>query len=221
MTTISVRRGRRPLSPVDRGERIDYILGRLKSGFSFLEVQKGFCERFGYKAESGRKWINQVCKTMTFGNDPRQRQRMFHQIIELYHSQITAYQNELLAVQRQIDQAMAVNKQRKELLLMFPKAPQNELEEMRAALATLPETSPVAMVSMLEAKSRVRERLCRIVSDLARLQCIGSDGDWKNALNILLDNNLIPPQLAERILGLLDEFDCKLHSVGQNLQSHQ
>ena len=82
-------------------------------------------------------------------------------------------------------------------------------------------THPLALTQMIEAKSRVRERLCRIVSDLARLQNIGPVGDWKNALNTLLDAGMVPPELAERILGLLDEFECQMRSFGQNSQSHQ
>lgn len=219
--TISARRGRKRLTPIDRQQRADFVLARLRGGFSFLETQRQFSEKFGYKTESARLWLNKICQEITNSDDPAKRRRVYVQIVEIYHSQIATYQNELLALQRQIDLATASNERRKELLLMLPKAPQKEIEEIRAVLATLPETSPASVVGMLESKSRVRERLCRIVSDLARLQSVGPTGNWKNALNTLLDAGMVPPELAERILELLGDFEFKMRSIGQNSQSHQ
>ena len=118
---------------------------------------------------------------------------MFIQIIELYHAQITAYQNELLAIQRQIDLAMTANKQRRELLICVPDTTPSELEFIQAQLETLPETSPASLVGMLEAKSRVRERMAKVIGDLARLQCVGgATRDWRNALNTLLGRQSNP-----------------------------
>lgn len=210
------RGGRIKLTPQEEAARKDFVLGRLRNGFSFIETQRQFMAEYGYSSSAiARKWINRTMDEIAaIDNDPKKRRRIHSIIIEMYHAQITSYQTELLAIKRQIDLATSANKQRKELMLLFPKTPQNELEEMQAALATLPETPPTAMVGMLEAKTRTRERMFRVISDLARLQGVGSAGDWKNALNTLLDNNLIPPQLAEQIINVIDDFDSNIRLAG-------
>ena len=210
------RSDRIKLTPQEEAARKEFVLGRLRNGFSFIETQRQFMAEYGYSSSAiARKWINRTMDEIAaIDNDPKKRRRIHTVIIEMYHAPITSYQTELLGIQRQIDVATSANKQRKELLLMLPKTPQNEIEELRVALETLPETPPIAMVGMLEAKTRARERMFRVISDLARLQGFGWAGDWKNALHVLLDNNLIPPQLAEQIINVIDDFDSNIRLTG-------
>jgi hypothetical protein len=48
----------------------------------------------------------------------------------------------------------------------------------------------------------------RVMTDLARPRGFGRfTSDWRTALNTLLDNNLLPPRIAEAILNVIEDLE--------------
>lgn len=201
---------------MEQSERKDFIMDRLRNGFSFIQTQKQFMEKFNCSLSSARSWVKEAVESAT-DEDPKKRRRVHTVIVEMYHTQITSYQTELLAMQREIDLLRTSIKRRNEIYLALPRADDETSELLKAELATIPEPGPLAIAQLIESKTRIRERMIRVIADLARLQGVGSTSDWKHALNVLLDNNLIPPALADQILQAIDAFDSTVRATGLNL----
>jgi hypothetical protein len=52
------------------------------------------------------------------------------------------------------------------------------------------------------------------MSDLARLRGFnGVTSDWRTAINTLLDNNLLPPSIADSILSIIDKFEGYIRAL--------
>lgn len=218
---MSARKGRVKLSLQENLERKDFILSRLRSGFPRLDVQRQFSKKFDYSTETARNWLNKTCDEL-IDTDINNRRRTFAIIIEMHHGQITAYQNELLAMQREIDKITDAEDQRKLLLNQLEVAEPKQIASIERRLAILPEPKLTDKAYLIEAKTRVRERLFRVISELARLQGTADQlGDWRNALSILLDNNLVPGSMADKILHAIEHFEfdmqSKINSVNEEV----
>lgn len=202
------------LTPVEKQERADFVLQRLKRGFSFPEVQKQFAKEFQVHAETARKWANWACDQIAQQDDQQTRRRVYNVVVEMYHDQIVSYQNELLAMQKEIDQVTKSTDRRIAILSELEVAAGSRHRDLIAELTALPEVGTTTKAGLIEAKTRIRERMYRIMTDLARLRGFGgSQSDWKQALNTLLDNGLIPPVIASGILSAIDEFEGNIKGI--------
>lgn len=219
------RKGRVKLSLQENTERKEFILSRLRSGFPRLDVQRQFAKKFDYSIESARTWLNKTCDEL-IDTDINNRRRTFAVIVEMYHGQITAYQNELLAMQREIDKITDAEDQRKLLVNQLEVAEAKQISSIQTRLAILPEPKLTDKAYLIEAKTRVRERLFRVISELSRLQGMSDQlSDWRNALSILLDNNLVPGTIADKILQAIEHFEfdmqSKINSVNEEVENAQ
>lgn len=207
------------LTPVQKQERADFVLNRLKRGFSFLETQRQFAKTFDCCMETARKWANWACDQVAEQEDQSTRKRHYNVVVEMFHDQIVSYQNELIAMQREIDSVSGILDRRNGLIAELDSAIGQRKKEIVAELGVLPQVSLTAKAGLIEAKTRIRERLYRVMNDLARLRGIsGAQGDWRSALNTLMDNNLLPPAVANLILQAIDDFEGNVRSMGTEQQ---
>ncbi|MGA7933418.1 MAG: hypothetical protein WCA35_07715 [Kovacikia sp.] len=202
------------LTPTEKEQRADFVLNRLKRGFSFAEVQKQFKKEFGCETPAARRWVAWACDRITEQEDNSARRRNYNVIVEMYHDQIVSYQNELLAMQKEIERVSGFLDRRQTLLDELAVAKFNRKREIAAELQLIPDVTATTRAGLIEAKSRIRERMYRVMNDLARLRGFnGVTSDWRTALNTLLDNNLLPPQVADRILSVVEEMESGIHSI--------
>ena len=170
------RKGRVKLTLIEQQDRKDFILSRLRAGVTRHDVQKQFAKKFNYSIETARTWLNNTCDELT-DTDIASRRRTFAVIIEMVHSQITSYQNELLAMQREIDKITDLEDQRRLLVNQLEIASGADLSTINRKLSQLAEPRPTDKALLIEAKF------------------------------VLLENNLIPGLVAERIEGAIEQFD--------------
>jgi hypothetical protein len=206
------------LTPIEKQSRADFILNRLKRGFSFKEVQKQFCKAYGVHAETARLWANWACDQIAQEESPQTRKRNFNVIVEMFHDQIVSSQNDLIAMQKEIDSLGTIIDRRNALIVSLAdplqKLGQQERRDLIDELKSLPEVSLSLRPGLIESKSRLRERMYHIMNDLARLRGFtGIQSDWRQALNTLLDNNLIPPAIADGILSVIDDFEGNIRAI--------
>jgi hypothetical protein len=207
------------LTPVQKAERRDFVLNRLKRGFSFLEVEKQFCEKFECCMDTARKWVNWACDHLAQEDTPKNRQRIYGVVVEMYHDQIVAYQNELIALQKEIDQVGAVLDRHTAILQEMEKVTGRRHRELVAELGVLPKVSLTARAALIEAKTRSRERMYKVMQDLARLRgLVGLSSDWRQAVNTLLDNNLLPASVADAILSVIENFENNIQEVDEQTE---
>jgi hypothetical protein len=205
------------LTTVQIHERRDFVLDRLKRGFSFLEVQKQFVKKFECHMDTARKWTNWACDQVAQEDNPKTRKRTYGVILEMYHDQIVAYQNELVELQKEITRIGNVLDRRTTIAERLEFASGSAHRELLAELAVLPAIDFTTKANLIEAKTRIRDRLYRVIQDLARLRGFHNiSSDWKQALNTLLDSNLVPPAIAEGLISVIDQFEGGIRSVSDD-----
>ncbi|AUB37475.1 hypothetical protein COO91_03420 [Nostoc flagelliforme CCNUN1] len=136
----------------------------------------------------------------------------------MYHAQITAYQNEIMAMQREIDKITEFETIRKLTFAQIENASGAELLELKQRVKSIPEPRLTDKAYLIETKSRIRERMFKVISELNRIQGHKDPAsEWREALGILLDNNLMPGTVADRILEVIDgheaELNTKIHQL--------
>ena len=189
------------------------MLGRLKRGFSFTEAQKQFAQNYTMEPAAARNWVNWACDQIAEEETPASRRRTHNIFIEMLHDQIVQYQTEILAMQREVDAVAAILDRRNTIVGELEAASGQRHRELLLELTALPPFEAIAKANLIEAKTRIRERMYRVMSDLARIRGVGVGSDWRAALNTLLDNNLIPPSIASGILSVIDDFENSIRSV--------
>jgi hypothetical protein len=213
------RKGRVKLSNQEIQDRKNYVLTRLRSGFTRLDVQRQFAENYKCTTETARGWINKTCDELV-DTDINQRKRNHAVILEMYHAQITAYQNEIMAMQREIDKISELETIRKLTFAQIENASGAELRELEQRIKSIPEPRLTDKAFLIETKSRIRERMFRVISELNRLQGHKDPAtEWREALGLLLDNNLLPGTVADRILQVIDSHESELNTKIHQLQS--
>ncbi len=206
------KKGRIKLTALETQDRKNYILTRLRSGFPRLDVQRQFAEQFKCTTETARSWLNKTCDEL-IDTDINQRKRNHAVIIEMYHAQITAYQNEIMAMQREIDKISELETIRKLTFAQIESASGAELLELIQRIKSIPEPRVTDKAYLIETKSRIRERMFKVISELSRLQGNkDTASEWRDALGILLDNNLVPGTVADRILQVIDNYETELNN---------
>lgn len=207
-----VRKGRVKLTQTEQQERKEFILSRLRSGFTRLDVQRQFGKKYDYSTETSRVWMNSTCDELV-DTDINHRRRTFAVIVEMYHAQITAYQNEILAMQREIEKLTDLEEQRKLLTNQIEVATDAQIRKIQIRLTALPQPRLSEKANLIEAKTRVRERMFRVICELTRLQGISDEmSSWKNALSILLDNDLVPGTVADKILTAIESHEFQMQN---------
>lgn len=203
------RKGRVNYTPQEEAERKNFILQRLRSGFSRLETQRQFVQEFTCSIDTARNWYAKACAELV-SPDLEERKRTHAIIVEMLHAQITAAQADLVAVQQEIAHTEKVAQRRAELTEQIIDKiidGSDATEALEKQLFFIPDVKIDAKLNGLEIKSRMRERMFRIISELARIQGVyNMDSNWAQALHVLLDNGLLPPANAEQILATLDLF---------------
>lgn len=208
------------VSKARMGIRIDFCLEKLRLGHSFREVEKLAARQYKVTDRAARGYVDAACERIQVAQTPTHRQKVYKTIVEIFHAQIVHYQNDLAAIQQNIDDMDNLSKRREELLDLIGSSNEDQNEDQRELykleLGSLPRSSPYARGTLVEGKSRIRQRLIQAVHDLAKLQGIPSHTDWRAALNTLLDNGLLPSLVAERILAAMDQFEMQVRASGES-----
>ena len=206
--------GRPPLSEEARHDRIEFILQRLRMGFSTLETQKQFAKKFNYSAKTAKKWVDEAFKALSIGNE-RKRKHLHALVVEMMHSQLTGYQNDLVTMQTQIQSQIEQGTERQALMNQIAHVDADQLRLIYAKLKLI-DVTPEKICDLIEKKSRVRERLARLMGDMCRVQGLYSGAnDWRTALNVLLDNQMMPSSMANHLLGAIENFETQMNRTAE------
>ncbi len=189
-----------------RQARADFILGRLARGFNNRSVHRQFAQEFGCGIESASDWRRWAIRQMVEDETAETRRGNYAIALEIRHDQIIAYQNELVEIQKEIKRVGDILDQRDRLLQAMQSASGKRLQDLKTQLDALPDVWLTTRATLIESKTRIRERMYSVIADLARLQGINGDTDWERALNTLMDRGILPSQLALEIRDKVEAF---------------
>jgi hypothetical protein len=190
----------------DRQRRADFVIERSSKGFSNRKIHQQFAKEFGCTAKAAANWRRWATAQMVEDQTLETRRGNYAIALELRHDQIVAYQNELVEIQKEIQRVSGFQEQRDRLTDEIVKTSGKELKEAIAKLNALPDVWLTTRANLIESKTRIRERMCGVMNELAKLQGITGPSDWEAAINALMDRNLLPPELARSIRDRVDAF---------------
>jgi len=111
---MAARRGRITYTPQEEGERKEFVLDRIRAGFSRTEIQKRFTEKYECTTETARNWYNKTCDDLA-QQSPQDRKRNKAAVVEIYHAQIAASQSDIATIQTEINKLDQITKRRDQL----------------------------------------------------------------------------------------------------------
>lgn len=200
--------GRPSLSESDKEARLDFVIHRLRMGISTLEIQKQFAQKFNYSSKTAKKWVDLAFESIA-QNNHRKRRHLHAMVVEMMHSQLTGYQNDLVAMQGQIQSQLELATEWMVLMSQLPHLKGMSYSETQQRVKDI-EVTPAGICDLIEKKSRVRERMARTMVELCRIQGLYSGAsDWRNAVSTLLDNDMLPAPIASNILNSIEEFESQ------------
>jgi len=198
---VSKRKGRVNLTVVEKREREDFVIKRLKAGMSRREVALQFMDRFKVNEVWTFICIQKALDSLIIEDNSEERKRNRAAILEMYHDQLINSQSDLMALQQELDKIDRIISTRASLQ-------EASLEGDRMAsfkLELLPEIPPTAKANLLAIKSKMRGEMFKIMIEIGKIQgCYTPETPWVQAVNTLLDQDLISSEVAQGILEQIE-----------------
>jgi hypothetical protein len=202
------------INPHRSQDRINFILNRIRTGLSRSEVQRQFAQQYKTGRSQTFEWYNRALDSLIV-IDPLESQRLRASIVEMYHTQIAGCQHDLASIQQeivQVDDWWVLRHQLQEQLLT--EKDKNKHTQLNWELNNVPKLTPITKANLIEFKCRVRDRLIKLFGELARIHGLFTEEmPWMRAVQVLLDNNLLPSQTAENILSTIQGLTANINSV--------
>jgi hypothetical protein len=204
------------INPLHQEQRVDFVLNRLKRGFSILETQRLFAKEYHCAPNTARRWVNIALNQATLGQSPQDRQDAYTIALAMAHDHARSYNSDLDTINARIKRLKQADDRRTEIMMLLPTVSHSTAEALQNELERLPIDSISVMLKLISAKNSILSGQRRAMKHLAQLQgVIGPGSNWCNALFTLLDSGLISPNVAESILTKINDFEQKTRTVGE------
>jgi hypothetical protein len=195
-------------------ERCNFILARIRSGLSRAEIVRQFKEVYKTGRSQSNEWYNRAADSLIV-NDPLQTKRLRASIVEMYHAQIAGCQSDLATIVQEIKRVDDWREQRN--LIQERLLTEKDIVErhrLQAEIETIPKLNPLTKSNLIEAKCRVRDRIIKLFGELARINGLYVEQmPWIRAVQVLVDNNLLPSNTAESILDTIQNINTQIESI--------
>jgi len=189
------------LSAKEEQDRRNFILRLIRIGLSRTEIIKQFGEQFNVKFRTARAAYEKVLTYLHVPDTMEERRLIKSSMVEMYHTQVTSAQNDILSLQEEIERIDNYRKKKQDLenlTIQGDKSAEFKLE----LLPNIPES---AKANLLGLKSKMRSDMFEIMKEIGRIQgCYSADMPWLLAVNTLIDNDLLTPETAEEILNKME-----------------
>lgn len=192
------------LTPVEKEARFLFIIKRIKAGLSRNEIRRQFSETYDLTIRATNYWIRDALNYLTLDETPETKRQTKASILEMYHEQFVAAQSDLMALQSEIDKLDRLVKTRETLTELAQGG--DRMAEMK--LEFLPEIPFSTKAQLLTMKSKMRSEMFKIMTEIGKVQgCYSPEMPWVNAINTLLDRELITGEMANQILTQVDKIN--------------
>jgi hypothetical protein len=117
-----------------RQERADFIICLLSNGDSDLQVHRQFADKYACSLQAAANWRRWAIGMMAADQTLETRRGWFAVALELRHTQIGKYQQELIAIQTEIDLLATTRDARDQLIAAMAKASGKKLVDLQIKL---------------------------------------------------------------------------------------
>lgn len=210
------------LTPQEIADRENFVLSRVRAGFSRKQIALQISEQFGVASTAADDIYNGVIDGLA-ERSPNDLRRNRAIILEMLHSQVSSYQADLVAVQTQIKISLDIQEQRVLIAekLSIPSLSKERKAALRAELKSIHSIRPNVITGMVETKARVRGQLVKAVTEIARVHGLYNEMPLLQAISVLATSELLPPavanQMLEAIEGISDSIERAVQSEPASL----
>jgi hypothetical protein len=196
-------------------ERIQFVVTRIRSGLSRIEIMRQLAVEYKTGSSQTRFWYMKGADSLIV-IDPHERPRVRAGLIELLHAQLIGYQQDLSAIASEIkkvddwlDQKAMIQEQ-----LLGINLSVEQVNRFKLELSFIPKLQHNAKTMLITHKVSVRDRIVKICTELARLHGLYvEEMPWLRAVQVLVENNLLPAETADTMLTLLQDFTSKVEAI--------
>jgi hypothetical protein len=196
-------------------ERIQFVVTRIRSGLSRIEIMRQLAAEYKTGSSQTRFWYMKGADSLIV-IDPHERPRVRAGLIELLHAQLIGYQQDLSAIAGEIkkvddwlDQKAMIQEQ-----LLGINLSVEQVNRFKLELSFIPKLQHNAKTMLITHKVSVRDRIVKICTELARLHGLYvEEMPWLKAVQVLVENNLLPAETADTMLTLLQDFTSKVEAI--------
>jgi hypothetical protein len=196
-------------------ERIQFVVTRIRSGLSRIEIMRQLAVEYKTGTTQTKHWYMKGADSLIVV-DPHERPRVRAGLIELLHAQLIGYQQDLSAIAGEIkkvddwlDQKAMIQEQ-----LLGINLSVEQVNRFKLELSFIPKLQHNAKTMLITHKVSVRDRIVKICTELARLHGLYvEEMPWLRAVQVLVENNLLPAETADTMLTLLQDFTSKVEAI--------
>lgn len=189
----------------------------MRKGLDFREIYRRFAKEFEYQQPYARRRVNKIADDLAAAEDPSSRKRAYAAILQIYHDQIVGSQADMVKIQEAIKEQERQLSERLDLEAeSLEPVTKERTKAIEIRLRHLKSASPEAVIRAYDTKSRVRERLQRCINDLVKVRGFGIQTSWRAAVNTLLDDGIMPPASAARVLAVIETMEAELQQLGRD-----
>lgn len=168
------------LTPKETADREKFVLEQVRANLSRTQIQALICGEFGVTERNAGRIYNAVIDGIV-QRDPNEQRRNRAMMLEMLYFQASSAQADIRALQTLITIA--------------------ELE---------PQVKPNAIAQMIGEKSRVRSQLIKTLSDISRIYGLYTDMPLLQAISVLANSEMLPPELAGRMLVAIEDISSSI-----------
>jgi hypothetical protein len=196
-------------------ERVQFVVSRIRSGLSRVEIIRQIAAEYNTGETQSKEWYIKGADSLIV-IDPHQRPRVRAGLIELLHAQLIGYQQDLSVIAtdiKKVDDWLVQRTMLQEQLLAANLDVARE-KRLQLELSFIPRLQHNAKTLLITHKVGVRDRIVKICTELARLHGLYvEEMPWLRAVQVLVENNLLPAETADNLLALLQDFTSRVEAI--------
>jgi hypothetical protein len=168
------------LTPQEIADRQKFVLEQVRANLSRTQIQALICGEFGVTERNAGRIYNTAIDGIV-QRDPGEQRRNRVMMLEMLYFQASSSQADIVALQALI-----------------------------ATASLQPEVKPNMIAQMIGEKSRVRAQLIKTLSDISRIYGLYTDMPLLQAISVLANSEMLPPELAGRMLVAIEDISSSI-----------
>jgi hypothetical protein len=196
-------------------ERIEFVVERIGRGLSRTEIIGQLIDKYGVGNSQAKNWYVRGADSLIV-LDPNLRPQVRAGLLELLHVQLNGCYLDMDLVKGEMTRVDAWWAERNDLEATLVAGGIDRIDRetearLRLQLGFIPNLTFKSKTILVIHQGTIRDRIVRICTEIARLHGLYiEEMPWLRAVQVLVENNLLPSGAAENLLRLVQDFTGKV-----------
>jgi hypothetical protein len=189
----------------EKAARIKFVLDRVGTTMSRRDLTEAVANEFGVSTRSAQDIFNDAMDSIT-DVDPLTQRRNRSMVIEKLTNLMKAFQLDIDTLQKWITQCETENLAVTEAMTALSQLDEesDEFDILAAKIRKLPKHKIALMAGLVAEKGRLRANLVKTLSDMARIYGLYTEMPLIQAIQVMANSELLPPELAMKLSGTIN-----------------